>query len=266
MPEITSHQRALFEEQGHLVVGPLVSSEQVVRLRRAFEQQAVAWAAEIDTPLDEYLAVVSQWTNVWEHNPAFREQLFHQRAAAIAAELIGCEKVRVFHDHLIVKPPQGGGTIPWHRDLPNWPVAEPRAVSCWLALDDVTPESGAMRFMPGGHKEPMTRSIDFLNEEKVWGEREKEAVAVGVPAGWAIFHHCLSWHTSPPNATDGWRRAYITIYLDATCTYAPSRAGWHPVSGRVTVPPGAVFNEDAFPTLGPNLPTGQLPRLVGGAA
>jgi hypothetical protein len=183
MPEITREQRALFDEQGHIVVGPLVPPEQVARLRRAFEEQAAAWAAEIDTPLDDYLSVVSQWTNVWEHNAVFRAQMFHQRAAAIAAELIGCEKVRVFHDHLIVKPPHGGDTIPWHRDLPNWPVAEPRAVSCWLALDDVTAEAGAMRFMPGGHKEPMTRSIDFLNEAKAWGDREKDAVPVPVPAG-----------------------------------------------------------------------------------
>lgn len=250
MPEITAAQRALFEQQGHLVVDNLVTPVQVERLRRAFEAQATEWAAEIETPLDDYLAVVSQWTNVWEHNGAFRAQLYHQRAATIAAELIGCEKVRVFHDHLIVKPPYGGATIPWHRDLPNWPVAEPRGVSCWLALDDVTAESGAMRFMLGGHKEPMTRSIDFLNESKEWGEREKDAVPVAVPAGSAIFHHCLSWHTSPPNLTAGWRRAYITIYLDSTCTYDATRAGWHPVSSRVTVPQGAVFNEDAFPTLG----------------
>lgn len=266
MPEITPEQRARFEEQGHLVVGSLVPPEQVVLLRRAFEEQAAAWAAEIDTPLEDYLAVVSQWTNVWELNAAFRAQLFHQRAAAVAAELIGCEKVRVFHDHLIVKPPHGGATIPWHRDLPNWPVAEPRAVSCWLALDDVTPESGAMRFMPGGHKEPMTRSIDFLNEAKEWGARDGEAVPVPVKAGSAIFHHCLSWHTSPPNTTPGWRRAYITIYLDATCTFDPARAGWHPVTGRVTVPPGVVFNEDAFPTLGPGLSPALLARVAGGAA
>lgn len=250
MPEISQEQHAIFEELGHLVVGPLVPPDQVGRLRLAFEAQTAAWAEQIDTELDDYLSVVSQWTNVWEHNAAFREQLYHPRAAAIAAELIGCERVRVFHDHLIVKPPKGGETIPWHRDLPNWPVAEPRAVSCWLALDDVTPASGAMRFMPGGHREPITRSIDFLNEARDWGDREAEAVPVGVPAGWAIFHHCLSWHTSPPNTTEGWRRAYITIYLDATCTFDPSRAGWHPMAGRVSVPPGAVFNEDAFPTLG----------------
>jgi hypothetical protein len=38
------------------------------------------------------------------------------------------------------------------------------------------------------------------------------------------------------------------------------------VSGRVTVPPGAVFNEDAFPTLGPDLSPQALARAVGGAA
>lgn len=250
MLELTPEERAAFDDYGHLVVESLVTPAQAASLRHAFEAQAVEWAAQIAADVDEYLAVVSQWTNVWLHNREFEAQLRDPRAAAIAAELIGCERVRVFHDHLIAKPPRGGDTIPWHRDLPNLPVAEPRAVSCWLALDDVSSESGAMRFMPGGHKEPVTRSIDFLNEAKTWGARAAEAVAVPVRAGSAIFHHCLSWHSSPPNTTRRWRRAYIVIYLDATCTFDPSRAAWHPVANRVTVPAGAVFNEDAFPTLG----------------
>jgi len=266
MPELSAEQLARFAEQGHVVVDDLVPPDAIARLRAAFDSQIAAWAEDIDTPLDDYLSVVSQWTNVWEHNATFRRQLFDQRAAAIAAELIGCDQVRVFHDHLIAKPPHGGSTIPWHRDLPNWPVAEPRGVSCWLALDDVRVESGAMRFMPGGHREPMTPSIDFLNEAKDWGDREQEAVPVAIPAGSAIFHHCLSWHTSPPNATAGWRRAYITIYLDAACTYDPSRAGWHPMTSRVTVPPGAIFNDDAFPILGPDLSATRLARSLGGAA
>jgi len=123
-------------------------------------------------------------------------------------------------------------------------------VSCWLALDDAPVEAGALWFMPGAHTEPITRSIDFLTEQKAWGAREADAVAVPVRAGSAIFHHCLSWHTSPPNRSSRWRRAYITVYLDATCTFDPSRAGWHPMTGRVTVAPGAVFNDDAFPVLG----------------
>lgn len=247
---LTPTQQATYAEQGWVLVGPVIDAAQVRRLQEAFDQRMRCFADEIDVPVEEYLQVVSQWTNLWEHDAVFRDQLHDRRLAAIACQLIGCEQVRVLHDHLIAKPPQHGNTIPWHRDLPNWPVREPRALSCWLALDDVTIESGAMRFMPGAHREPMTSSIDFLNEAKDWGDRAGDAVAVEVPAGWAIFHHCLSWHTSPPNTTDRWRRAYITICMDATCTYDPARAGWHPITDRVTVPAGSVFNDDAFPVLG----------------
>ena len=44
MPEIPPQQRALFDEQGHLAVGPLIPVEQVNRLRGAFEEQTAAWA------------------------------------------------------------------------------------------------------------------------------------------------------------------------------------------------------------------------------
>jgi phytanoyl-CoA hydroxylase len=250
VPELSQSQHRSFRDLGHVVVNDLVDQKTASNLRRAFERQTQTWADDVGTSVSDYLAVISQWTNVWEHNAIFRQQLYDKNAAAIAAELIGCERVRVFHDHLIAKPPQGGSTIPWHRDLANWPVAEPRAVSCWLAMDDAPSQSGAMQFMPGGHKEEITQSIDFLNEAQDWGEREKDVVSVPVHAGDAIFHHCLSWHSSPPNRTDAWRRAYITIYLDAECTFDPNRAGWHPVCNRVTVPPGQIFNSDAFPILG----------------
>ncbi len=245
-----------FHERGWTVIPGLISAAEAAALARAFEAQAAAWAAEIDVPLPEYLEVVSQWTNVWEHNSSFRAQLFHPEAAAIAAELIGCERVRLFHDHLIAKPPGAGGTIPWHRDLPNWPIAEARALSCWLALDDAPAEAGAMRFMPGGHRLAMTRSIDFLNEAKDWGPREAEAEAAPVRAGDAVFHHCLSWHCSPPNTTAHWRRAYVTIYLDARCTFDPSRAAWHPMAKRIRAAPGEALDDVQFPILGGRDPGG----------
>ncbi len=250
MPELSEKDRGHFQQRGWLVVRDLIDASEAAELRTEFELQAQAWAADIDTSVDDYLEVVSQWTNVWEHNARFRQQLHHPRAAKIAAELLTCETVRLFHDHLIVKPPLGGSTIPWHRDLANWPVAEPAGLSCWLALDDAPEQAGAMRYMSATHRDPETRSIDFLNESKEWGEREQEAVSIPLRAGDAVFHHCLTWHSSPPNRTDHWRRAYITIYLDARCTFSPERAGWHPMSDRVSVPSGAIFNADKFPLLG----------------
>jgi len=242
--------RDRFAEQGWLVVGPLLHHGELETLRSVLDARIRIFADEIDTSFDEYVSVVSQWTNLWERDPAFRRQLHHPEVARIAATLLGCERVRVFHDHVIAKPPRAGSTIPWHRDLPNWPIAEPRVLSCWLALDDVTADAGAMRFMPGGHKEPMTSAIDFLNASVDWGEREAEIVAIEVPAGFAIFHHCLTWHTSPPNHTGHWRRAYITICMDAESTFDRVRAPWHPMTSRVSVAPGEVFNDDVFPILG----------------
>ena len=72
MPELTPEQHRRFHEQGHLVVDHFVSPERVAELISAFERQAEAWADEIDTPVEDYLAIVSQWTNVRERNSTFK--------------------------------------------------------------------------------------------------------------------------------------------------------------------------------------------------
>ena len=44
----------------------------------------------------------------------------------------------------------------WHHDLTYWPINGPNVVTLWLALDDVTEETGSMEFVKGSH---------------LWGER-----------------------------------------------------------------------------------------------
>lgn len=239
-----------FQRNGFLAVDVGLAPEEVQRLRSALDSLHAQWARELDVPREEYLRVVSQWTNVWERHPAFAAQLRHPEVTQMAAALIGCERVRVFHDHLISKPPGASRAVPWHQDYPYWPLSAPRAVSCWLALDDVDADSGCMHFMPGGHCEGEKQAIDFLNDQKDWGARGQDVVAVPLRAGACVFHSCLSWHTTPPNSTNRQRRAYIAIYMDAECTYAPEHSQWHPMNARVTVAPGIVFNDDAFPIVG----------------
>lgn len=245
-----SEQVDQFQRDGYLPVGPLLSSEQVATLRMALDELWERWAHSLGVSLEDYCRVVSQWTNVWESHPAFAAHLHDPRLASMAATLIGCEKVRLFHDHVISKPPEHSHTIPWHQDYPYWPVSAPRAVSLWLALDSADAESGCMHFMPGAHRGGERPAVDFLNNTTDWGDKAQDAVAVPVPVGWGIFHSCLSWHTSPPNRSSRPRRAHITIYMDATCTYLPSHSEWPPMHKRVRVAPGEAFNEDCFPLLG----------------
>jgi hypothetical protein len=107
-----------------------------------------------------------------------------------------------------------------------------------------------MRFMVGGHKEPMTRSIDFLNEAKALG-RAGEGRGAGRCAGRV--------RDLPPLPVVAHEPAEPHRGLATRLHHDLPRRDLHlrrharrlaPVSSRVTVPQGAVFNEDAFPTLG----------------
>ncbi len=250
MPLLSDHQKSRFDRDGFLPFEHLIDAAGIAGLRAALASLQARWAAELGAAVGDYVRVVSQWTNLWESHPAFAAQLRSPIATEIAAELIGCDRIRVFHDHLISKPPEANGAVPWHQDYPYWPVSSPRAVSCWLALDDVTIESGCMHFMPGAQREGEHAAVDFLNDRKEWGPRTQDIVAVPLRAGDCVFHHCLSWHTTPRNSTNLDRRAYITILMDAACRWDPDHSRWHPMNKRVTVVPGDVFNDDAFPVVG----------------
>ena len=216
-----------FSDRGYLIAENLLTLSEVECLLAAFNEVTTRFAVECGVSPDRYREVVSQWTNLWRHHDAFARQLQHPRVAALARELLGCDDVRVFHDHVIYKPAADGageprsGTVPWHQDYPYWPVDRPRAVSCWLALDDVTADSGAMCFMPGAHIEGEAPPVDFLSAPKSWGAREAEVEVVEVSAGSAIFHDCLTWHTTPRT-----RAPPSDARTSPSCSMPP--AGGHP--------------------------------------
>jgi ectoine hydroxylase-related dioxygenase (phytanoyl-CoA dioxygenase family) len=248
---LTHEEVQQFHDQSFVVAGPVLSPARVEALREAFDGLSSRWSDELGVSLERYLGAVSQWTNIWREHPAFEAHLHEPRMLDAARQLLGVDDLRLFHDHLIIKQPNGAsGAVPWHQDYPFWPVDKPVALSCWVALDDVRRDSGGMRFLPGAHKDGEQEPVDFLAKPKDWGPREVEQVVVEVPAGWGVFHSCLSWHWSPPNQSAAPRRAIIAIILDADLRYAPHHGGWHPMNEHVKVAAGERLNDDAFPLLG----------------
>lgn len=239
-----------FKVDGYLVVRQIAPPDQIDLLRKAHQSLIEQWADELGTSVENYERVVSQWTNVRHQHKAFEAQIYHPPIASSAQQLLGGVKsVQLFHDHIISKPAHHSSTIPWHQDYPFWPVDQPNAVSCWLALDDATEETGSMYFMPGTHREGEKPPVDFLNTPWTWGKRETEKVSTSLKAGDCVFHHCLTWHTSPPNRSTDPRRAFIMIMMDGACRWAPDHSDWHPMNDYVSVQPGEHFNADQFPIL-----------------
>lgn len=244
---ISREQMASFRQDGYVIIPDVIDDEQIACLRVAHDELLERWSIECEVERDEYERVVSQWTNLHRQDERFRAQIAHPVVLRIARELLGASALQLFHDHFISKPPGVSSTIPWHQDYPFWPIDKPRAISCWLALDDADETSGSMTFMPGAHLEGECPPADFLKVSKDWGPRLVESRSTTLKAGSAVFHDCLSWHCSPPNTSANARRAFITIFMDHTCRWQPEHSDWHPMNDHVTGVPGDTFNTDYFP-------------------
>ena len=55
--------------------------------------------------------------------------------------------------HLFCKPATTGREVPWHQDGEYWPIEPAATCTVWVALDTVDKENGAMRVIPGSHKD-----------------------------------------------------------------------------------------------------------------
>ena len=74
-----------------------------------------------------------------------------RRFAKIAAELMGVQGVRIYHDQALFKEPHGGPT-PWHQDQYYWPLKTDKFVTMWMPLTDITAEMGPITFANGSQK------------------------------------------------------------------------------------------------------------------
>jgi hypothetical protein len=144
-----------------------------------------------------------------------RSTAFWTNGRRAAAQLLGVE-ARALRGwgHMIRKPAKIGAPLPWHQDEAYWdPAFDYVAVGCWMPLDPATLESGCMRFLPGSHRGDVRVHRHVGDDPSVHAlvtddADERSAVAVPLPAGGAIFHHCRMVHSSLPNTSDHVRRAY----------------------------------------------------------
>ena len=159
---------------------------------------------------DTYHKAFLQVTNLWRTSAVAREFVFGKRLACAAAQLMGVEHVRLYHDQALYKEPSGGIT-PWHADQFYWPLDSNKSITAWIPLQETPLEMGPIAFASGSHR--MTagrdmaisdRSETAIREALETGRfREDEAPfdlgEVSFHAGWT-FHHTGANRTALPRA------------------------------------------------------------------
>lgn len=251
MPEckLTTEQVEYYRRNGFVRVRGIITPEEAESFRSASDQ-VLATASE-QAPDSK---VFRQYVNTWRINETLKRLTLHPNVTAAAEELAGT-KLRLWHDHLLVKQPQNQAPTHFHQDQPYWPHANStRPISCWVALNDVPVERGCMTFIPGSHA--MTNltvqnlrdagSLFGLAPELAWDER----VTLPLRAGDCTFHHGRTAHMANANATDENRYGFAIIYMDAQTTYTgTAHVVTNPLRDADELSEGDVLSGELFPLL-----------------
>lgn len=285
MHTLTSEQMERFYQDGYLKFGRAFSKEEVEGLREGldhviedqrkgenFEGLPPEFAFGHDRKGDGERRdprAIHQFVNMWKVVPAYRDVLRNPAIVGAMRDLMQVDRIRLWHDQVISKPPGDNAHFACHHDFYFWPLDRPAMISCWIALDDATADNGCMHVIPGSHRDPRLQPPDcqltadlnlspvpagpgalgsLLEEARTW--MPERAKPVELKAGECMFHHCLNWHMTPRNTTDRQRRALVLIFMPDGTRYKHSQSPGHICTTHLGLQDGALMAGDGFPLCG----------------
>ena len=275
---LTADEIEAFSQRGFLSPGRVLDDSTLDTLRvvvedaRRRERERGAEADLLDPtawpddskPPPEPGKTVGFLFNLWLWNDDIRQAVFNPVLAGWAAQLLGARQVRILEDNALFKDAGKGGSLQWHQDYPYWPLAQPNAVTAWIALYDVDKPNGAMSMVPGSHLTGETLPAAFgtgttyLSDKRpvtVTAIRDPEELGwpietIALKAGEVNFHHSLTWHASGPNVSDRPRVSIVVRYVaDGTIWLGARRYEFNYSDDEVGIAAGEPLGGKYFPVV-----------------
>jgi ectoine hydroxylase-related dioxygenase (phytanoyl-CoA dioxygenase family) len=219
-----------FRKDGHTLTRNVLSSDEVSAYREVINAAAYKYNTEKRSlaERDTYGKAFLQIMNLWEVDEAVKKFTLAKRFAKIAADLLGVEHVRIYHDQALYKE-AGGGFTPWHQDQYYWPLDTLNTVTMWMPLIDIDVDLGMLTFASGSHTSGFVENIAISDEsEKRLEQHIKEkGFPISRPdfmqAGDASWHYGWTLHSAPGNLSKDTTREVITIiyFADGARITAP---------------------------------------------
>ena len=168
---------------------------------------------------------------MWHHN-------VHGPLRQLVAELTGSAQVNFYADQLFLKEPGSRMRTPFHQDKPYFLVDGGDVTVCWVPVDVVTIENGAMGYVRGSHKwGKVFKPSDFVTDTGTFPQRDgidhsglelldpiepndPDLVYFDAEPGDVIVHHWATVHGSAGNVSATARRRAASIrFAGEGCTY-----------------------------------------------
>lgn len=223
-----------FQKNGHTLIHNVLSPDEVSAYREAINSAAYKYNTEKRAleDRDTYGKAFLQIMNLWEVDEDVRKFTLAKRFGKIAADLLGVENVRIYHDQALYKEP-GGGFTPWHQDQYYWPLDTTNTITMWMPLIDINEEMGMLTFASGSHAFGFAENIAISDESETRLERyiKDKGFPISRPefmkAGDATWHYGWTLHSAPGNASKDVTREVMTIIYFADGAHVTSPQNKH---------------------------------------
>ena len=266
---LTKDQIDRFNTDGFLIVEDLVDKKTVAQLRERFDRlfqgdfhtgikpDEVNWQQGKSDP-----QLTRQICNAWKADPWVGATVLREDLGKALSQLGHWPGMRIAQDNVISKPP-GARAIGYHQDNAYLGWYTPgEMLTCWIALDDVSKESGTLELIRGSHRwhQQQNPEGEFhdppdyrqIMQQAADGEKQDANVTyVEVPSGAGSFHHGWTWHGSGMNKSSAGRRALVLHGMPSNAQFAPQSLsqGTGPIYGRYKHLDDCHLDENYFPIL-----------------
>jgi ectoine hydroxylase-related dioxygenase (phytanoyl-CoA dioxygenase family) len=230
---VSETQQQQYREEGWFVLERVLSDQQLALLR-TFAQEGMD---EIDARMDDagvdVLGLNHRGRRYFANGmaktaPELRAFVFGDLMADICRATLGPNAFH-FVEQYVIKCADRQSAFSWHQDSGYVHEEHEPYLTCWIALDDITEENGAVYLLPytrAGVRTYVKHFTDPATNDKVGYVGTDPGVPMVVPAGSIACFSSVVFHRSGPNLTDRLRRAYIVQYSPEAIMTKDGSAPW----------------------------------------
>lgn len=176
-----------------------LSSEKAADYRRKLEASQQALGGKFQGLYTQKPHLLFTWLAELVREPAILD---------LAQQVVGPD-ILLWSTEFFIKASGDERFVPWHVDNTYWHIEPQIQVTIWIALSDVNPDNGPLRYIPGSHLanplEVETQASEknmLISGQVAKGVDESRAVDVLLRAGEVSVHDSRTLHASGTNT--GW--------------------------------------------------------------
>ena len=205
-----------YREHGYVSPIPVLTNEEVARLRAELERHEAEQGHPLEFPEKSKSYLLYGWADEIVHHPNVLDAV---------EDVIGPD-ILVYHSTTWIKEPGTPNYVLWHQDGKYFFLKPHLHITAWVALSEVTVESGCVHVLPGSHTWGDFEHVDDTGEHNMikrgQGIPKLFDDEVGVPIelkpGEMSLHHTDLVHCSHGNNGKDRRIGLGVSYIPASVT------------------------------------------------